>query len=50
MSAVDDPAPDGTAVVWFRRDLRVRELVAPHRGRITRDIVKAALFDDYQTP
>src|SRR3954453_22514788 len=25
MSAVDDPAPDGTAVVWFRRDLRVRD-------------------------
>ena len=32
------------------RDLRVRELVAPHRGRITRDTVKAALFDDFQTP
>jgi deoxyribodipyrimidine photo-lyase len=25
MSAVDDPAPDGTAVVWFRRDLRVHD-------------------------
>ena len=32
------------------RDIRVRELVAPHRGRITRDTVKAALFDDWQTP
>lgn len=32
------------------RDLRVRDLVAPHRGRITRDIVKQALFDDFQTP
>jgi deoxyribodipyrimidine photo-lyase len=25
MSAASDPAPDGTAVVWFRRDLRVRD-------------------------
>src|SRR4051794_19272885 len=25
MSAVDDPAPDGTAVIWFRRDLRVHD-------------------------
>jgi isopenicillin-N N-acyltransferase-like protein len=32
------------------RDLRVRDLVAPHRGRITRDTVKQALFDDFQSP
>lgn len=32
------------------RDLRVRDLLAPQRGRITVDAVKAALFDDYQTP
>jgi isopenicillin-N N-acyltransferase-like protein len=32
------------------RDLRVRQLVEPHIGAITRDIVKAALFDDFETP
>ena len=32
------------------RDLRVRDLLAPLRGRITVEQVKAALFDDYQTP
>jgi isopenicillin-N N-acyltransferase-like protein len=32
------------------RDLRVRDLLAPQRGRITVDAVKQALFDDYQTP
>lgn len=32
------------------RDLRVRDLLAPQRGRITVDAVKAALFDDFQTP
>ncbi|MGL4636709.1 MAG: C45 family autoproteolytic acyltransferase/hydrolase [Beijerinckiaceae bacterium] len=32
------------------RDLRVRQLVEPHRGRITLDTVKHALFDDYQSP
>jgi isopenicillin-N N-acyltransferase-like protein len=32
------------------RDLRVRDLIAPHRGRVTLDIVKAALFDDFQSP
>ncbi|MGD9830186.1 MAG: C45 family autoproteolytic acyltransferase/hydrolase [Hyphomicrobiaceae bacterium] len=32
------------------RDLRVRDLLAPKRGRITRDDVKTALFDDYQSP
>ncbi len=32
------------------RDLRVRELIAPHVGRIDTRTVKAALFDDYQTP
>ena len=32
------------------RDLRVRDLTAPHRGHVTRDTIKAALFDDYQTP
>jgi deoxyribodipyrimidine photo-lyase len=25
MSAASDPAPEGTSVVWFRRDLRVRD-------------------------
>jgi isopenicillin-N N-acyltransferase-like protein len=32
------------------RDLRVRDLLAPGRGRITTDAVKAALFDDFQSP
>lgn len=32
------------------RDLRVRDLIAPHRGSVTRDIVKTALFDDFETP
>jgi isopenicillin-N N-acyltransferase-like protein len=32
------------------RDLRVRDLVAPHRGRVTVDDVKAALFDDFEEP
>jgi isopenicillin-N N-acyltransferase-like protein len=32
------------------RDLRVRQLVEPHIGAITRDTVKAALFDDFETP
>jgi isopenicillin-N N-acyltransferase-like protein len=32
------------------RDLRVRDLLAPQRGRITVDAIKAALFDDYQSP
>jgi isopenicillin-N N-acyltransferase-like protein len=32
------------------RDLRVRQLLEPHIGRLTRDHVKAALFDDYETP
>ncbi|WP_439596211.1 C45 family autoproteolytic acyltransferase/hydolase [Falsiroseomonas sp.] len=32
------------------RDLRVRDLLAPLRGRITVEDVKAALFDDYQSP
>ena len=32
------------------RDLRVRELLAPHVGRIGVQHVKDALFDDFQTP
>lgn len=32
------------------RDLRVRSLIAPHLGKVTTDIVKAALFDDFETP
>ena len=32
------------------RDMRVRALLCPHIGRITMDTVKAALFDDYQSP
>lgn len=32
------------------RDLRVRQLVEPHVGRLTRAEVKAALFDDFATP
>lgn len=32
------------------RDLRVRDLLAPQRGRITIEAVKAALFDDFETP
>lgn len=32
------------------RDLRVRDLVSPHRGRVTMDIIKQALFDDFQSP
>jgi isopenicillin-N N-acyltransferase-like protein len=32
------------------RDIRVRQLLEPHLGAITTDTVKAALFDDFQTP
>ena len=32
------------------RDMRVRDLLAPDRGRLTVDHVKAALFDDFATP
>jgi isopenicillin-N N-acyltransferase-like protein len=32
------------------RDMRVRELLTPHIGKITRDTVKTALFDDFATP
>ncbi len=32
------------------RDLRVRDLLVPHLGRITVQHVKDALFDDFQTP
>jgi isopenicillin-N N-acyltransferase like protein len=32
------------------RDVRVRQLIEPHIGRITPDHVKAALFDDYESP
>jgi isopenicillin-N N-acyltransferase like protein len=32
------------------RDLRVRGLLAPQVGTITRDAVKAALFDDFASP
>ena len=32
------------------RDIRVRGLLAPQIGTLTRDAVKAALFDDFATP
>ncbi len=32
------------------RDLRVRALIEPHLGAVTRDTVKDALFDDFETP
>ena len=32
------------------RDLRVQSLLAPHVGRIDRETVKAALFDDFASP
>ena len=32
------------------RDLRVRDLLTPHVGRITTENVKHALFDDFQSP
>jgi isopenicillin-N N-acyltransferase like protein len=32
------------------RDLRVRDLLAPHVGRVAVQHVKDALFDDFQTP
>jgi isopenicillin-N N-acyltransferase-like protein len=32
------------------RDLRVRALIEPHLGNITRDTVKNALFDDFESP
>ena len=32
------------------RDMRVRDLLHPHVGKITTETVKAALFDDYQSP
>jgi len=32
------------------RDLRVRALIEPHLGAVTRDTVKNALFDDFESP
>lgn len=32
------------------RDLRVRSLIEPHIGSLTREHVKVALFDDFETP
>lgn len=32
------------------RDMRVRQLLTPHLGSITRETVKTALFDDFCTP
>lgn len=32
------------------RDIRVRDLLKPHLGVITPDIVKTALFDDFEDP
>jgi isopenicillin-N N-acyltransferase-like protein len=32
------------------RDIRVRDLLQPHIGAITTDTVKAALFDDFESP
>lgn len=32
------------------RDIRVRDLLQPHVGKITPDIVKEALFDDFEDP
>jgi len=32
------------------RDLRVRDLLLPHVGRLTADTVKEALFDDFEWP
>src|SRR6185436_20438091 len=32
------------------RDLRVRSLLEPGIGTITRDTIKTALFDNFQTP
>ncbi|KAB0266620.1 C45 family autoproteolytic acyltransferase/hydolase [Microvirga brassicacearum] len=32
------------------RDIRVRALIEPHLGAVTRDTVKDALFDDFETP
>jgi isopenicillin-N N-acyltransferase-like protein len=32
------------------RDLRVRQLITPHRGRVTTDVVKEALLDTFQSP
>jgi isopenicillin-N N-acyltransferase like protein len=32
------------------RDIRVRDLLLPHLGRVTMDHVKEALFDDFGTP
>ena len=32
------------------RDLRVRALIEPHLGNVTCDVVKNALFDDFETP
>jgi isopenicillin-N N-acyltransferase-like protein len=40
-----DSTPDS-----LYRDLRVRGLLEPQRGRVDLEAVKAALFDDYQSP
>jgi isopenicillin-N N-acyltransferase-like protein len=49
LAKLRDTGVAGTPCSLYR-DLRVRELMAPHRGKVTRETVKAALFDDYQSP
>jgi len=49
LAKLRDTGVAGTPCSLYR-DLRVRDLMAPHKGKVTRETVKAALFDDYQTP
>lgn len=49
LAKLRDTGVAGTPCSLYR-DLRVRDLMAPHKGKVTQETVKAALFDDYQTP
>jgi isopenicillin-N N-acyltransferase-like protein len=48
-SKLRDTGIAGTPCSLYR-DMRVRDMLAPARGRITTDAIKAALFDDFASP
>jgi isopenicillin-N N-acyltransferase like protein len=49
LAKLKDMGPANTPDSLYR-DVRVREALAPAIGAITRETVKAALFDDFETP
>jgi isopenicillin-N N-acyltransferase-like protein len=49
LSKLKDTGIDSTPCSLYR-DLRVRDLLSPHIGRITTDHIKATLADDFGTP